>query len=66
MFKKCAKLDNWFRVNNKLAGVVSGHPNFNNGTEVITSNVVEIDLANKKAETQNTMYSLGKPREISY
>jgi len=39
-------------------GFVYGNPKFIDGTYIITSNIVELDLYNKKVITKNSTYDL--------
>lgn len=72
--KKKVKIENWyiFSTDNnefrapelklkRLGGNVYNHPNFNDGAQVSTSNIVNINLEEKLVETRNTCYLLGKP-----
>jgi len=44
-----------------LTGTVSGHPRFPNGAAVVTSCVLELDLASGQARTRSGHYTLGAP-----
>ncbi len=44
----------------KLQGLVYGHPEFPDGSQIMTSDIVEHDYANKTVRTRNTVYTLGK------
>jgi len=44
-----------------LTGTVSGHPRFPNGAAVVTSCVLELDLASGQARTRSGRYTLGAP-----
>jgi hypothetical protein len=65
-----ARLDNWFVRYNPiagsvhLAGEVSGHARLADGSEIVTSEVAELSVAERKAVTRNTRYSLGEPFKI--
>jgi hypothetical protein len=43
-----------------LFGVVKGHPKIDDGKEVATSYIQHIDLIKMEAQTQFTLYKLGK------
>ncbi len=43
----------------RLHGKVFGHPNFINGTEVITSEIQSYDPKNREVQTVYTKYKLG-------
>lgn len=57
-----AKIDNWYIVDLGeyaiLAGTVFDHPDFDNGTEIRSSLIIEYDKDNKRVVTKNTTYSL--------
>jgi len=44
-----------------LAGVVRGDPRFPNGAAIVTSRVLELDLARALARTRGSRYRLGAP-----
>lgn len=46
---------------NKLVawGIISNDKRFDDGTEVKTSYIVNIDIANKTLQTKNTLYRMG-------
>jgi hypothetical protein len=54
-------IENWARLVDVLTGNVTDHPRFKPGTLVYTSRVIRIE--GNRAETQNTIYILGKPYE---
>lgn len=61
--KPTARIENWcVGDNDRLFGQVYDHPSFPDGTEVVTSRVVEWDSTRKRATTKNTNYILGEPR----
>lgn len=75
MEKRKARIEQWsvlnmidpfdpFKVNTEfphiVMGKVFGHGGFEDGENIATSQLVAIDPATKLAETQNTMYELGK------
>jgi hypothetical protein len=61
-----ARLENWFvGCGDLLFGNVYGHPKWPDGTEVVTSRVVQWDKENNRAVTRNTQYVLGSPREAN-
>ena len=70
--KKTAKLTNWIYgsietihgTEQVLFGECFDHSYVEQGNRALTSQVLELDLANKKAETQNTIYHLGEQSEI--
>jgi hypothetical protein len=47
-----------------LTGTVSGHPRFPNGAAVVTSCVLELDLASGHARTRSGRYTLGLPSRV--
>src|SRR5262245_30834847 len=47
-----------------LTGTVSGHPRFPNGVAVVTSCVLEFDLASGQARTRSGRYTLGVPSRV--
>jgi hypothetical protein len=47
-----------------LTGTVSGHPRFPNGAAVVTSCVLELDLASAQARTRSGRYLLGVPSRV--
>lgn len=65
------RLENWYilsnksfftapEIKNKLSGVVYGHRFLPDGTNVSTTEIINLDLVNMVAETQNTIYMLGE------
>jgi hypothetical protein len=54
-------LKDWTWYNGSLAGAVYGHPSFVDGTRIITSPLVCIDLEAATARTRNSMYHLEDP-----
>lgn len=66
------KLENWSVCSNAsefmapelrikhLTGIVYGHKYLKDGANVATSTLIKLDLANKVAETKNTIYDLGE------
>ncbi len=44
----------------RLHGNVYGNPKFPDGHEVTTSSIKKVDYPNKRVETQNSVYELGK------
>lgn len=64
--KPQARIEQWYVDHyDRLVGIVFNHPNFPDGAEVVTSRVVEWNKANNHAETKNTNYILGVPRDAS-
>ena len=62
--KPQAKIENWFRGEyDLLYGEVYGHPKLPDGAFIRTSSVIKFDPNTKEAETLNTVYKLGKPKE---
>lgn len=62
--KPQARLEQWFvDYYDRLVGIIFNHPDFPDGTEIITSRVVEWNHEKKHAETKNTNYILGAPRD---
>lgn len=65
-FKQEARLENWRIVEDRLHGEVYGHPNQHrcrDGTRIRTSKIVKLNLDRNVAETMNTFYLLGNPKE---
>lgn len=58
--KQTARLENWCLLCGRLHGEVYGHPLFPDGTTVSTGMVQQISDDRSTAETQNTVYELGK------
>lgn len=58
MEKKQAILRSWRVYKNHLIGRCYGHPEFPDGTEVMTSEIVKLDRKTNTAETLNTVYAL--------
>jgi hypothetical protein len=63
--KQKARLENWyiltyFSGQRSLIGEVYEHPLQPDGKEVATSRLLDLDEVNNTAETQNTIYTLGK------
>lgn len=54
------KLENWKLKNGRLLGLIYNDNRFENGTCVITSPVVSINQNKLQAQTENTVYLLGK------
>lgn len=48
------------------AGIVSGHPNLEDGMDIRTSPVVSIDLETKTVKTLNSEYHLGEEKNPEY
>jgi hypothetical protein len=48
-------------IRSVLQGKVYGHPNFENGSEVFTSRILDIQLAEGIVRTVNTVYKLLEP-----
>lgn len=63
MQKNFAHIDNWREYNGTLVGHISGHINQANFSKEYqrTSRLINLDVVNNVAETQNTFYSLGTP-----
>jgi hypothetical protein len=61
--KPKARIDLWRQVGNFLMGRVYGHPTQPDGKIVATSELVKLEPDNKMAETENTIYELGRPYE---
>jgi len=65
--KKNAHLENWsfvFQahwVHGHLSGKVSGHHKIEDGHEIVTSPIIDINFDENRAETLNTLYTLGEP-----
>lgn len=59
--KQRARLVRWRQEGDTLLGIVFDHPKLEDGTYVRTTPLVNIDLENHTAETQNTLYTLGAP-----
>ncbi len=57
--KPTAHLDEWVKKGEVLMGRVSGHPLIPDGTEIVTSAVVEFKPEEGYAVTRNTRYKLG-------
>lgn len=62
--KQKARLENWLTfkgIDGKLhmQGKVYGHPRFDDGEFIYTSEIVKVDTIKKIAETLNTHYTLG-------
>lgn len=51
-----------------LQGYVHGHPDFEDGSQIMTSMIVEHDYPNRTVRTKNTVYTLGKidPGYVDY
>lgn len=47
----------------KLSGKIYGDERFLDGSQIITSALVDVDIQNKTAKTQNTEYELGAVSE---
>ncbi len=71
------KLENWSIVRDEsnpflapelrnvvLQGEVYGHKNFEDGVNVSTSSLEEINVESRIAQTRNTTYELGEPSII--
>jgi hypothetical protein len=50
-------------VTKYLTGNVFGHPNFEDGTQVDTSRLVELDVENGVAKTISRIYRLGNMKD---
>lgn len=61
--KKEAFIDEWFEQGNRLWGKISNHPTQHEFKKEMqmTSPLVELNMEEGYAETQNTFYRLGKP-----
>lgn len=63
--KPRARIENWsirrLGRSTRMSGVVYGHPQIPDGTEIVTSAVLL--LGGERAETRNTVYRLGTPAE---
>ena len=44
-----------------LSGLTEGHPRKEDGSEVLTSRLLDLNLETGFAETRNTVYQLGSP-----
>ena len=53
------KLENWSVAGNRLVGRVYGHPRYDEGEEVITSPIKEMNLQTGVAVTTSRTYDLG-------
>ena len=61
--KPQARLEQWYVGRDDLLhGIVYDHPDFSDGSEIVTSRVVEWDPNKKHAITKHTNYILGEPR----
>ena len=59
-----ARLEDWFIDDcDRLVEASYGHPNFTDGSLILTSRVVTLNLETNKALTKNTEYELGKPAQ---
>ncbi len=56
------RLENWFvGHNDQIFGEVYDDPRFEDGTAIITTRVVTLDLESGVARTKNSNYILGTP-----
>jgi hypothetical protein len=67
--KQKARLENWYVMTffggqRCLIGEVYEHPRLSDGKEVATSAITDLDEVNNTAETQNTVYTLGKKADV--
>ena len=65
--KQTARIDNWFKMGDQLAGVVSGHPRqgeFRSEAQV-TSRIIDFNEEEGYCETKNTVYVLGEKAEYA-
>jgi hypothetical protein len=58
MSKPIVRIEDWEMQGNRLVGKVYNHPNFDDGTQVTTSPVLNNGVGSM--ETHNTLYQLGK------
>ena len=62
--KQSAVLSQWYYCYyNRLCGMVKGHPQIKDGSEIVTSAIEDIDESRGIAITTNTIYSLENKRE---
>jgi hypothetical protein len=63
--KQEARLENWYRLGDRLVGQVYGHPRFEDGELITTSAVLREKQVGEKqlAETVYTYYMLGNPKK---
>lgn len=64
MNKKLVKIENWYTTyyydgKPVIHGSVYGHDRFEDGKNVRSSAIINVDLENNQIETLNTMYKLG-------
>lgn len=68
------KLENWYHTgalivlapekgSGRLAGKVTGHPEFPDGEQIMTSTIVKITEDNKLITQSGSIYELGEPAE---
>jgi hypothetical protein len=61
MKSQTAQVEKWQIYNNRLYGIVKGHPVIADGRPIISSQIVKLDEEKNICETLNTIYRLGKP-----
>ena len=64
--KPTARIENWWEGNNCLFGSITKHQyqsDFKSKLQM-TSPLIELDIENGFAETENTFYTLGKPKYL--
>jgi len=68
MTKQTAKIDNWVFYGHKLYGQISDHPSQNDFKKKYqqTSPLTFIDCEKGVAITKNTIYTLGRPSELTF
>lgn len=59
MSKAEVHMDRWCIIDDKLHGIVTGHPIFRDGVKITSGLIISRDLENKRVETINTVYLLG-------
>jgi hypothetical protein len=54
------RLEQWYFFNGYLVGQIFGDERFDDGTQIMTSSVRWVNVDTGMAETDNSLYSLGK------